>query len=227
MWIARRRGMPARLVAGGLGFWLVSLAAVAAAAPRVESPTEPQHGVDVIAEANAGLRSHDHIGEPIVTLGFSAFWRVTPRLAVGATAGRGFLGTGEAADVGTMPAPDGRITGDQTLLLFGGGAIRYDYAAAPEARAWVRGDVGVGFASDDYVNFDHGTYVGTATETRRAPFVGLWTGGEVRPVRFVSMGFRGGVDHFAFSASAGRGASVSGPMPAILVGLDLGVHIPD
>jgi hypothetical protein len=196
---------------------------IALAAPEATpSHDEPRHGVDVVADGGAGALLSPGTSEVLALVGVAAFWRLTPRLAIGLAGARG--GTSDSRTA-IFNSEGTYAIGPPTLTL-GGAALRYDYAVLGPLHAWVRGDAGIAFARDEYYRSSHGTYLGNVTDTRRAPFLGVTTGLEVRIATYLSIGLRGGGEHLAFGGPIGAGSDIRGPAEALFFGLDVGLHVP-
>lgn len=198
---------------------------IAQAAPEGAPAQPPEHGVDVIAEANAGALTSLRAGATafVPDIGFSAAWRVARRWAVGAS---GSLGATGFASTDSGGLPDGAWANNGTRLWKGAAFGRYDYAILGPVRAWLRGDLGLAFAHDTYDVWLHGTGLGSMSDTRIAPFVAVSTGFEVRPIEFLSIGLRAGAELLALGSAVPHDATIGARPTGVFGGLDLGFHVP-
>jgi hypothetical protein len=199
--------------------------ALAAAAPETVNPKEPQHGVDVVGQADLGavMSSRRSGSEGSVGIGLRALYRLTPRLALGASATRtlsSYSSTEQLITDGNYYATEG------TALWRAGGVVQYDYAVLGPFRAWIAGEVGLAFASDHFVATNPDFTSHAMTDTRVAPWIGASTGAEIRPIRYLSIGAHAGALHAALGSAVAAGASIPGAAQSLYGGLDLGFHYP-
>ena len=203
----------------------VLLPNMAAAAPEDANAQIRGRGVDVMGQSSlAALRSaRSATMDGGLDVGLAAYFRLGPRLSVGATGTRTWMTHSSTAEL----SMDGKLRAGEAASLFrGGGAVRYDYALLGPFAAWVSGEVGLAFARDRFTATNPDLSSRSMSDTRIAPWLGFSTGAELRPVRYVSIGLHAGALHAAFGAPAGGGSSVPGPMQSLFAGLDLGVHLP-
>jgi hypothetical protein len=206
-----------------LSFASAVLPGVASAAPESANSGLRGPGVDVIGQTDVAMVRSSR-SDVALDVGLGVYWRLGPRLAFGVMGSRTFMSYG--ASTASFIA-DGRYgTADAATVFRGGGVVRYDYALVGPLAAWVAGEGGLAFAHDRYTaNFPDGPS-NTITDTRVAPWLGMSTGAELRPLRYLSIGVRVGALHAAFSAPSGGGSSVAGPLQSVYGGIDLGVHFP-
>jgi hypothetical protein len=205
-----------------LSFASTVVAGVASAAPESANSELRGRGVDVIGQTDVAMIRSSR-SDVALDVGLGVYWRLGPRLAFGIMGSRTFMSYTSTASF----VADGRYgAADAATLFRGGGVVRYDYALIGPFAAWVAGEVGLAFAHDRYTaNYLDGTS-STITDTRVAPWLGMSTGAELRPLRYLSIGVRVGALHAAFIAPSGDGSSVAGPLQSVYGGIDLGVHFP-